>query len=188
MSHQDVRCKRISRICGKIIELLNDDVDGDVEEFLGNIQKIFLLICERFHTDIDSLEDDCEKPAKMHDITHSNIEEMYAQVTQKIYGMKTSLAYEGRGWIRDVEEEAPCLPSPVSEVSHCSKPPPSSPRSSSTESPKKEKVKQNEPTDFIRSIVTEVGRKIERETELPIFDVIRQVGEAIESRIPSKEL
>ena len=110
-----VPCKRFIRVCDKIKGILENDIDGDMEESLDNIQKGFLIVCESFHTDIDTLEcEDKNENGGLYDEAHANIEIMCAQLTRLIYRMKSSLAYGTRDWLHDFEDEMPSL---ISEMS-----------------------------------------------------------------------
>ncbi len=104
----EARCKRFSRLCCKISELLNHEIEGDMEEFLTNIQSIFLVLCEHFHADVDCLEmfvgGDCCGDAC--DITHRHIETLYEHLVQTVTRNRTSLAYEAKEWFNEEHSAA----------------------------------------------------------------------------------
>lgn len=86
------RCKRVSRICTKIVELLDNDLPGDMDELLTNVERTFLLLSEYFHTDIDLCENTTER--EICDETHRHIDKMYEQVMQTVIKNQTTLAHE----------------------------------------------------------------------------------------------
>ncbi len=112
-----VACKRFIRICDKIKGILENDIDGDIEESLDNIQKAFLIVCENFHTDIDTLEcEDKNINGGLYDEARDNIEIMYTQLNQLLSRMKASLAYGTRDWFPEFEDETSGLPSLIAEM------------------------------------------------------------------------
>ena len=104
----EARCKRISRVCCKISELLNHEIEGDLEEFLSNIQSIFLVLCEHLHADTDCLEmfSGGDRCSDVYDITHCHIEALYGQLVQTVTRNRASLAYETKEWFTDEHSTA----------------------------------------------------------------------------------
>jgi len=112
-----VVCKRIHRVCDKIKGLLQEDIDGEMEDSIDNIQRAFLVICESLHTDIDMLEcEDEDKSTSLYDETHTSVESMYDQLYHLTSQMKTCLAYGTRDWFNKYDGQSDCLPSIFSEL------------------------------------------------------------------------
>jgi len=103
----NTRCKRTLRICAKITDLLNREVEGDMDEFLSNIQNIFLILCEYLHTDIDYLEmfGGDNMRVDLYDHTHAIIEEIYGDLCRTVSKIQKSLACEDKyGWFNELDE------------------------------------------------------------------------------------
>ena len=100
-------CRRIMRLCGKIEELVLEEIEGDTEEFLANLRNTFLVLCSHLHTDLDNLEyysegDDPESYIPV----HQKIEEMYNRVQNRIKECTTTLVFEQkRDWFSEEPED-----------------------------------------------------------------------------------
>lgn len=101
----DARCKRTLRICAKITDLLNREIEGDMDEFLSNIQSIFLILSEYLHIDIDHLEISGGESihVDLYDHAHAKVEEMYDELCYTIAKIQKSLACEDQfAWFNEL--------------------------------------------------------------------------------------
>jgi len=211
----EIACKRIHRVCNKIRELLQEDIDGEMEDSLDNIQRAFLVICESLHTNIDMLECESAKECTtLYDDTHASIEAMYDQLHHLTSQMKAFLAYGTRDWFNHYDDAPTCLPSHISEL-RCKKEDLAEGRepeiyckaNKEVEVPFRKEISRKKPEEeksglnhflkmmgdrlenelFSQPEFTESVKNIEKVTEVPLTEVIKKVGDALECRFPQSE-
>jgi len=94
-THANVHTNRIVRLCKTIENFIQEESEGDIEEFLGNLNKVFLILREHLQADLDNLEyytNDSEDGS--FDAQRQIVENMYLTVQAKIDQCHTSLIYE----------------------------------------------------------------------------------------------
>lgn len=101
------KCRRILRLCSKIEELALEDIETDTEEFLMNLNKVFLVLCSHLHTDIDNLENlSKERNPEPYISVHQRIENMYNQLRKRINIVSTNLVFEQKqDWFSKENED-----------------------------------------------------------------------------------
>lgn len=117
-----ININRIVRLCKTVENFIQEESEGDIEEFLGNLNKVFLILREHLHADLDNLEYYINDPEDKSIVPQREIvENMYHTVQAKIEQCHTSLIYEekARASFLEIPEDKPrneVLECPISDV------------------------------------------------------------------------
>jgi len=91
MIYRDVQIRKIVRLAQTLREMLNPDSSDDLEEFLTNIERSFLLISEYLHNQVDENEtyENSQDVLKAHQL----VDDLYKQIMSSVVQNQTSLAF-----------------------------------------------------------------------------------------------
>jgi len=109
-TYANVNVNRIVRLCKTVEDFIQEESEGDIEEFLGNLNKVFLILREHLHDDLDNLEYYINDPEDKSIVSQREIvEHMYHTIQAKIEQCHTSLIYEekARASFLEIPEDKP---------------------------------------------------------------------------------
>lgn len=170
----DVRCKRISRICGKITDLLNNEMEGDMDEFMTNIQSVFLVLCAYLHTDIDYSEMFAGESGNpdIYAATHASVEDMYKELGHTLSKIQKSLACDKYGWFNESEDHHNPKDHTCTESQDAS-----SRFQSMLEGGEKLNFSAESSEILLQGIVSGLKKRMEEDSELSVFRVVDPDGD-----------